>query len=514
MMRMCNYFERVRLYFLHTVLLRVTREKKLSLLLLLSIPFISLPQTNEEILFGIMESIHNRESKLKGDVKSLKVEFIIEASQDKAYMEWEFERLKSEIAKQQGSFKIGKPIPIAPLKCYVWQIKGNKIRLEEKKPENQKLLLLGLFDGEKYYYYAYTQYTESNKTPVARSSMLISNRLYPTDQHTDLFAPWRFLGLMMEQQFLSEELKGYKVGLVGREKIDDATCYVVEIKRDVEIKFESSTKMITERKRLWYEPVLGVVRQIAVYSEDNALLYSWKGKNFKQCLEGVYLPMEAESIIYSGAEYKKNHPILVRKFVVKQMEINQGIPDELFSPPTLPKGSIIMDEIIGRTYTVGEKLPSDEDILQIAKVARDFLEGRRSISQIIEEYKDKGKSESYNCGPNALLAVCGILGVETTSKKIAELSGADEKGFTSMAGLKRAAEALGLKAEGMDLTLEELKKENKLAIAWLPPGHYIVVVGFAEDKVVIIDPPTALTVIPIYGLDNLWDGRVLLVSKR
>ena len=82
-----------------------------------------------------------------------------------------------------------------------------------------------------------------------------------------------------------------------------------------------------------------------------------------------------------------------------------------------------------------------------------------------------------------------------------------------MAGLKKAAEALGLKAEGVDITIDELRKSKKLAIAFIPPDHYIVVVGFSDDKVVLIDPPTMLGAFPIFSLDTLWNGKALLISK-
>jgi hypothetical protein len=203
---------------------------------------------------------------------------------------------------------------------------------------------------------------------------------------------------------------------------------------------------------------------------------------------------------------------LKRDIVIEKIDLSSSIPDSLFSPLDVPNGTKIIDEIKGRIYAAGEKLPTDEDILEIANKARDFLYGKVSVYEL-SRGTVKGKAERYYSGPNALLAVCGILGVKTSSKEIAQLAGADEKGFTSMAGLKKAAEALGLKAEGVDITIDELRKSKKLAIAFIPPDHYIVVVGFSDDKVVLIDPPTTLGVVPIHNLDTLWNGKALLISK-
>jgi len=86
----------------------------------------------------------------------------------------------------------------------------------------------------------------------------------------------------------------------------------------------------------------------------------------------------------------------------------------------------------------------------------------------------------------------------------------------NIAILKKAAEAKGLKAEGVDLTFGDLRKEmekGKLAIAYLSDGHFVAVAGFEEDKVIVLDPPTILAVAPIFGFDTLWNGKALLISR-
>jgi hypothetical protein len=257
-----------------------------------------------------------------------------------------------------------------------------------------------------------------------------------------------------------------------------------------------------------------IIRRVD-YAPDGRVVYTLEFEGFKSYAEGIYLPTKATSTLYTYDEViKKSVPISQKTFVVKECKINQDIPDQSFSP-SIPNGVLVWDAQSDEVYIAGEKRPGDEDILRIAKVARRFRNGEISLAEIEKNFSlPKGPRSSKYCGPNALLAVCGILGVKTSSKEIAKLAGADEKGFTSMAGLKKAAEALGLKAEGVDITIDELRKSKKLAIAFIPPDNYIVVVGFSDDKVVLIDPPTMLGAFPIFSLDTLWNGKALLISKQ
>lgn len=415
---------------------------------------------------------------------------------------------------------------------FIWYLKGNKMRLDEIDSLTKKQKSRGIYDGEKYIVFFYFEdIPEGGMGPASSkfkrgdiTQVQINKINMPTlDEAVGrMDLPLAYLGIGIDygmaqgSKLLSEALKGARTKLMGKENIEGATCYVLEIYNEGEVPVLGGGKEVfQDRKKIWIDPAIGykIRQRIDYFPNNNRERFLLKCKDFKQSGD-VWIPHKVEATYLRYDEQRKKSSTFATLILeLSECEVNGEIPDTIFSLE-LPKGTAVWDIRSDRFYKWGEKQPTDEDILKIAEVAKGFLEGNVSLNQIIEEYKDKGKSESYNCGPNALLAVCGILGVETTSKKIAELSGTDEKGFTSMAGLKRAAEALGLKAEGMDLTLDELKRENKLAIAWLPPGHYIVVVGFADDKVVIIDPPTALTVIPIYGLDNLWDGRVLLVSKR
>jgi ABC-type bacteriocin/lantibiotic exporter with double-glycine peptidase domain len=85
-----------------------------------------------------------------------------------------------------------------------------------------------------------------------------------------------------------------------------------------------------------------------------------------------------------------------------------------------------------------------------------------------------------DCGPRALLLVCQRLGVRTDLQALTKAAGTGPKG-TSLAGLKRAAEALHLTTEGVQTSREALPDLPMPAIAWEPGngGHYVAVLSLS-----------------------------------
>ncbi|MBC7328177.1 hypothetical protein H5T87_08710 [bacterium] len=434
---------------------------------------------------------------------------------------WDKKEYPAFIKAWSGSSEVSPPSP--ETEAFVWWREGSKMRLDIKDLKTGKTQPRLLFDGERYIAYWYV--TDGRFRGISSSfkrgdliQVIISKEPLGTEGLVqNLFSPLEALGLYIGKEPLPELFRDSQAKLLGSENLEGSPCYVIDISRTIEATDEVGKKFkYKDKKRLWIDAKGYQLRKIATYF-DNEVRYQTEFRRFKKFPGDIWLPLESEATIYSlTTEFRKHIPIIKYTTIFEEIQVNQGIPQDIFSfsPENLPEGVGIVDEIKGIGYKVGEKLPTDSDILKIAEVARKFRQGHINLKYIEKEFgPNKGKKAIGYCGPNSLLAVCGILGVKASSKEIAKLAGADEKGSTSIAGLKRAAEALGLKAEGMDLTLDELRKTNKLAIALLPPGHYIVVVGFSDDKVVIIDPPTVLAAVPIYGLDELWDGRALLISK-
>jgi len=476
--------------------------------------------TTSTTLEHLLKAVKERENLIRNSVKDICLKFSEENSFDEKYkkMEWEFIERRLKGQNQSKERKLVGPTLREPPKEFLWRMKNDKLRIDLKGDGDGEFKILELFDGEKtisfYYFENMPQNSSSSKGQKQGDIMQVQIRKSPSP---NLYNPFLYLGFWVGNQWLSEVFKNYQVKYIGAEKLGGQDCYILELNREVEWTEGAGNKKVRglERQRLWLDPAIGYgIRKITNYSPAyrDEISFEVVFNDFKKYLGKIFLPNKVEILSYSTkAFYGKNVPVEWTKITIKEIEINSGIPDSVFVP-AIPSGIPIFDQMVGRAYKAGQKQPTDDDIMAISEVAKDYLRGKISLKQL-GEYAKKGQLETYYCGPNALLAVCGILGVKTSSQEIAKLAGTDEKGNTSMAGLKRAAEALGLKVEAMDLTLDELRQTKKLAIAWLPPGHYIVVVGFADDKVVIIDPPTVLAVVPISGLDNLWDGRALLVSK-
>ena len=90
------------------------------------------------------------------------------------------------------------------------------------------------------------------------------------------------------------------------------------------------------------------------------------------------------------------------------------------------------------------------------------------------------------CGPAALLSICEFYGIKTTEQEIATLAG--NPTGTSLHGLAQVADSLGVKATGMELSLEELKGAKTPLIAHLNGGHFVVVVSVHKGQLTVIDP--------------------------
>ncbi len=120
-----------------------------------------------------------------------------------------------------------------------------------------------------------------------------------------------------------------------------------------------------------------------------------------------------------------------------------------------------------------------------------------------------------DCGPRSLWLVCQKLGVSTSVETLRQLAGTTAKG-TSMAGLAKAAEAVGLKAEGVQVSREALAEIEMPAIAWVNQNHYVALIavqGEGEHSTATIhDPNTA----QVQALDReqflrMSSGYLLLV---
>ncbi|MCW3099099.1 MAG: bacteriocin transporter ATPase [Chthonomonadaceae bacterium] len=122
-----------------------------------------------------------------------------------------------------------------------------------------------------------------------------------------------------------------------------------------------------------------------------------------------------------------------------------------------------------------------------------------------------------DCGPRALLIVCQKLGVKTDLETLRKMAGTTAEG-TTMAGLEQAAQKLGLKAEGVQVSREALPDISGMAIAWANRNHYIALLkpsSRGEDgEVVIADPnQTSEQKISMEHFLQVSGGYLLLIHR-
>ena len=120
------------------------------------------------------------------------------------------------------------------------------------------------------------------------------------------------------------------------------------------------------------------------------------------------------------------------------------------------------------------------------------------------------------CGPKSLYAVCSHLGMNVSQEQILRIMGSHAD-VSSLADLQEAANHLGLKAVGMNATIQDLQGSKPLGILYVEGFHFIAVVGYRAHGLVIVDPASSSypeeQVLPYSTLQHIWDGRMITVSR-
>ena len=101
--------------------------------------------------------------------------------------------------------------------------------------------------------------------------------------------------------------------------------------------------------------------------------------------------------------------------------------------------------------------------------------GKPVAAPVIASQTARAPSDA-DCGPRALLLVCQPLGVHTTLETLRRAAGTTATG-TTLAGLQQAAQKLGLKAEGVQVSREALPDTVLPAIAWFHRDHYVALLA-------------------------------------
>ena len=113
------------------------------------------------------------------------------------------------------------------------------------------------------------------------------------------------------------------------------------------------------------------------------------------------------------------------------------------------------------------------------------------VLPLLQLHVDVGEGLVGPLPAGVLLLACEKLGVLTTLSELTRAAGTNAQG-TKMAGLKRAAESVKLKAEGLQASREALADVPLPAVGFWQGSHYITVLewrGRGESGTALIQDP-------------------------
>lgn len=277
--------------------------------------------------------------------------------------------------------------------------------------------------------------------------------------------------------------------------------YDKQAKMDVVVTFDLSKGLATQSLR--------------VYDSEGRLKLSGEVKQWTR-INDMWLPQRCMRIMYVPLLRRNEmHVMATETLIIEKMSLDASVPSNIISKllNQLPKGTEIFDAQLQLSYFHGYEL-SDADIAKLADATKRFLKGEiplKELEQVI--HPQKRLASRWLCGPYSLAILAHMQGIHASVKEWANLSGADEKGITTMAGLVRAAHKKGLKLIGVRMPIKMLSKLTPPAIIHTKLEHFALFLGFSNGKVVLIDPPAKVVTIPIEDFAKIWTGVAIIVHQ-
>ena len=124
------------------------------------------------------------------------------------------------------------------------------------------------------------------------------------------------------------------------------------------------------------------------------------------------------------------------------------------------------------------------------------------------------ESNRQDTGLTCLVRIARFHQIAADPQQIAHERGAPSDHFDADS-LVRAGRRLGFKAQSVSSQWDRLKITPLPAIAQHTDGHFVILAGFQDDRVLIQDPlePRPLT-LPRAIFEEAWSGRLILITRR
>jgi ATP-binding cassette subfamily B protein len=112
--------------------------------------------------------------------------------------------------------------------------------------------------------------------------------------------------------------------------------------------------------------------------------------------------------------------------------------------------------------------------------------------------------DTMDCGPSCLEMIARHHGRRVSKQLVRSLCQQDRQG-TSLAGIARAAEALGFRTLAVKVSFDDLKQKAPLpCIAFWPHGHFVVIHRIRGNSVYLADPAAGLSTYTKEEFETCW----------
>ena len=259
-----------------------------------------------------------------------------------------------------------------------------------------------------------------------------------------------------------------------RRQLGDVKCYLVEFQ------MEGLPVFV----RYWISPDKGYCILKAQYIEKRdgfppVIHHDVYNSEFRQFSEGIWYPTQRIMTSYWIDGSRKGEIRSEKRFEIKEAVFNLSFPVDFF------------------------------------QIYSETIEGRSVDASTVDSNSQLSEASSralLECGPQSLLVICNLLGVDASFEELAELSAFSPQTGTTMAGLYTAAQSKKLNPVGVKASIADLKQLEMPAIAHVNQDHFLVISRMEENGIDLQDPVGLYGMLTPDEFEKIWDGHLLLFT--